>query len=112
MTISVRLTPGWVGELALSSQAAVEHLSIPYDAATRRLFRVPVTTRTRRPPVSGTYWPLVPLHWTPIRAVDVQWSENPTADSFGKKLVFARYESRYATSIFSPLGVVSLDLTA
>ena len=45
------------------------------------------------------------------RGVDVQWSENATADSFGKNLVFARCESRYATSVFSPLGVVSLDLT-
>jgi hypothetical protein len=46
------------------------------------------------------------------RGVDVQWSENATADSFGKNLVFARCESRYATSIFSPLGVVSCGLTA
>ena len=38
------------------------------------------------------------------RAVD----ENATADSFGKNLVFARCESRYATSVFSPLGVVKL----
>jgi len=43
---------------------------------------------------------------------DVQWIENATADSFGKNLVFARCESRYATSVFSPLGVVTLDLTA
>jgi AMP-binding enzyme len=49
---------------------------------------------------------------TDTRGVDVQWSENATADSFGKSLVFARCESRYATSVFSPLGVVSLDLTA
>ena len=49
---------------------------------------------------------------TETRGVDVQWSENATADSFGKNLVFAQRESRYATSVFSPLGVVSLDLTA
>ena len=49
---------------------------------------------------------------TDTRGVDVQWSENATADSFGKNLVFARCESRYATSVFSPLGVVSLNLTA
>ena len=36
---------------------------------------------------------------------------NATADSFGKNLVFARCESRYNTSVFSPLGVVTLDLT-
>ena len=49
---------------------------------------------------------------TATRGVDVQWSENATADSFGKNLVFARCESRYATSVFSPLGVVTCDLTA
>ena len=43
------------------------------------------------------------------RGVDVQWSENATADSFGKNQVVARAESRYNTSVFSPLGVVSLD---
>ena len=48
---------------------------------------------------------------TDTRGVDVQWSENATADSFGKNLVFARCESRYATSMFSPPGVISLDLT-
>ena len=31
-------------ELALSSTTAIEHLSLPYDPATRRLFGVPVTT--------------------------------------------------------------------
>ena len=49
---------------------------------------------------------------TDTRGVDGQWSENATADSFGKNLVFAPCESRYATSIYSPLGVVTLDLTA
>src|SRR4029079_14400740 len=35
----------WEGvERALSSTNAVEHLSLPYDPATRRLFGVPVTT--------------------------------------------------------------------
>lgn len=45
------------------------------------------------------------------RGVDVHWTENATADSFGKNLVFARCESWYTTAVFSPLGVVSLDLT-
>ena len=48
---------------------------------------------------------------TDTRGVDVQWSENATADSIGKNLEFARCEGRYAASVFSPLGVVSLDLT-
>jgi hypothetical protein len=31
--------------------------------------------------------------------------------SIGKNLVFARCEGRFATSVFSPMGVVKLDLT-
>jgi Phage capsid family len=100
-------------ELALSSVAAVEHLSLPYDPATRRLFGVPVTTSNAQPAGVGHViaTDAVALD-IDTRGVDVQWSENATADSFGKNLVFARCESRYATSIFSPLGVMSCDLTA
>ena len=108
------LTPAdWEGvELALSSQTAIEHLSLPYDPATRRLFGVPVTTSNAQAAGVGHVLATdaVALD-TDTRGVDVQWSENATADSFEKNLVFARCESRYATSVFSPLGVVSLDLT-
>ena len=103
------LTPAdWEGvELALSSQTAIEHLSLPYDPATRRLFGVPVTTSNAQAAGVGHVLAsgAVALD-TDTRGVDVQWSENATADSFGKNLVFARCESRYATSVFSPLGVV------
>jgi hypothetical protein len=35
----------WEGvEVALSAQNAIEHMGLPYDPATRRLFGVPVTT--------------------------------------------------------------------
>ena len=93
-------------------QQAVEHLSLPYDPATRRLFGVPVTTSNAQTAGVGHVLATdaVALD-TDTRGVDVQYSENATADSFGKNLVFARCESRYATSVFSPLGVVSLDLT-
>ena len=96
-----------------SSQTAIEHLSLPYDPATRRLFGVPVTTSNAQTAGVGHVIAsgAVALD-TDTRGVDVQWSENATADSFGKNLVFARCESRYATSVFSPLGVVTLDLTA
>jgi capsid protein len=109
------LTPAdWAGvELGLASTAAIEHLSLPYDPATRRLFGVPVTTTNAQAAGVGHVLATdsVALD-TDNRGVDVQWSENATADSFGKNLVFARCESRYATSVFSPLGVVSCDLTA
>ena len=54
---------------ALASQAAVEHLSLPYDPATRRLFGVPWWLPMRRRPASGTPWRRILLRWTPIRAV-------------------------------------------
>ena len=44
--------------------------------------------------------------------VGVQWSETSNTDDFAKKLVRARCEGRFNTSVYSPLGVVSCDLTA
>jgi len=99
-------------ERALSSTNAVEHLSLPYDPATRRLFGIPVTTSNAQAARLGHVIATDEIALdTDTRGVDVQWSENATADSFGKNARFARCERRYATSVFSPLGVVSLDLT-
>jgi Phage capsid family len=92
-------------ELALSSQAAIEHQGLPYDPANRRLYGVPVVTSNAqtagvgRVVASGA----VALD-TDNRGVDVQWSENATADSFGKNQVVSRCESRFATSVFQPVG--------
>ena len=41
-----------------------------------------------------------------------QWSESSNADDCSKNLIRARCEGRSATSVYSPLGVVSADLTA
>jgi HK97 family phage major capsid protein len=94
-------------ELGLSTTNSIEHMGLPYDASRRSLFGVPIVVSTAQTAGVGH---AVALD-TDSRGVDVQWSENATADSFGKNLVFARCESRYATSVFSPLGVVKLDLT-
>ena len=79
----LRVTPAdWEGvELALSSQSAIEHLSLPYDPATRRLFGVPVTTSNAQAAGVGHVLAAdsVALD-TDTRGVDVQWSENATAD--------------------------------
>ena len=76
----------WEGvELALSAQSAVEHMGLPYDPATRRLFGVPVVTTNAQ--VAGVGHVVatdsVALD-TDTRGVDVQWSENATADSLGR----------------------------
>ena len=42
----------------------------------------------------------------------MQWSENSNATDFSENLIRARCEGRFATSVFSPLGVVVGDLTA
>jgi hypothetical protein len=42
----------------------------------------------------------------------VQWSEASNSDDFAKNLIRARCEGRFGTSVLSPLGVVSCDLTA
>lgn len=42
----------------------------------------------------------------------MQWSETSNSDDFAKNLIRCRCEGRYATSVYSPLGVVSADLTA
>ena len=44
--------------------------------------------------------------------VGVQWSEFANDTDFSKNLVRARCEGRFETSVLSPLGVVSCDLTA
>ena len=48
---------------------------------------------------------------TDTSGVGVQWSETSNADDFSKNLIRARCEGRFGTSVLSPLGVVSCDLT-
>ena len=99
-------------ELALSSVNAVEHQGLPYNPAARTLYGVAITTSNAQ--TAGVAHLLaagaVALD-VDARGVDVQYSENATADSFGKNLVFARCEGRYAVSVFSPLGVVKIALS-
>lgn len=104
----------WEGvELALSSTNAVEHLSLPYDPASRRLFGVPVVTTVSQ--AAGTGHVLAAdavVVDTDTQGVGVQWSESSNADDFSKNLIRARCEGRFGTSVYAPLGVVVADLTA
>ncbi len=99
-------------ELALSSVNAVEHMSLPFDAAARRLWGTPlvvtnaVTAGTGFSIASGA----VGLN-VDAQGVQVDFSETSNADDWSKNLLRARCEGRWATSVFAPLGVVSLDLT-
>ena len=100
-------------ELALSSVTAIEHLSLPFDAATRRLFGTPIVTTVSE--AAGTAHVIgvgTVVVDTDTRGISVDWSENSTADSFAKNMIVARCEGRFGTSVLSPLGIVIADLTA
>ena len=100
-------------ELALASTNAIEHMSLPYDAATRRLFGVPIaTTVSEAAGASHVLAKDAVVLDTDTQGVGVQWSENSNADDFSKNLIRARWEGRFATSVKSLLGVVVADLTA
>lgn len=104
----------WEGvELALSTTNAVEHMSLPYDPATRRLFGVPVVTTVSQ--AAGTAHALARdavVVDTDNQGVGVQWSETSNATDFAQNLIRARCEGRFGTSVLRPLGVVVADLTA
>lgn len=86
---------------------------MPYDPASRRLFGVPiVATVSEAAGVGHVLATDAVVVDTDSQGVGVQWSENSNADDFSKNLIRARCEGRFGTSVLSPLGVVSWDLTA
>lgn len=100
-------------ELMLSTTNAVEHMSLPYDAAQRRLYGVPIATTTSQTAGVG--------HVLADRAVAVDndhlgiqltWSECSNADDFSKNLTRARLEGRWGTSVYLPGGVVKAALAS
>ena len=100
-------------ELALASTNAIEHMSLPFDAATRRLFGVPIaSTVSETAGVAHVLAQDAVVVDTDSQGMGVQWSENSNADDFSKNLIRARCEGRFNTSVLSPLGVVQADLTA
>lgn len=103
----------WEGvELALSSTAAIEHLSLPYDPATRRLFGCPVAvTVSATAGLGHVVAQDAVVVDTDTTGLSVQWSEN-VGDSFQFNNLTCRVELRAGTSVLSALGVVSADLTA
>lgn len=100
-------------ELALSSSNAIEYQGLPYDAAQRRLFGVPIaTTVSATAGVGHVLAADAVVLDTDSQGVQVQWSETSNATDFAANLIRCRVEGRFGTSVLSPLGVVSADLTA
>lgn len=102
----------WEGvELALASTNAVEHMALPYDPATRRLFGVPVVvTNSEAPLVAHVLAADAVALDTDTFGVQVEYSQNSTADSFSRNQIQARCEGRFATSVYRPFGVVKAAL--
>jgi hypothetical protein len=88
-------------------------MSLPFDAAARRLWGTPLVVTNAV--TGGTAYSLasgaVGLN-TDSQGVQVDFSETSNADDWSKNQLRARCEGRYATSVFAPLGVVVCDLTA
>lgn len=99
-------------ELACTATTgALEYQSIPLDSATRRLFGVPVVPTMWA--TAGTAYVLSDGSCavdTDTDGVQVQWSENATADSFAKNEIIGRVEGRFNASVFTPLGVAKVAL--
>ena len=98
-------------ELLLSTTNSIEHMSLPFDSATRRLFSVPVVTTNAQ--AEGTAHTLARGAAgldTDTLGVGIQWSETSNSDDWSKNLIRCRCEGRYATSVFLPAGVIESDL--
>jgi hypothetical protein len=91
---------------ATATAGATDHQGLPYDPATRRLYGVPVCVSTAQ--AAGAATTLAEgaaVVDTDTNGVGIQWSES-TGTDFEHNLIRARCEGRYATSVYSPLGVV------
>ena len=98
-------------ELALTTVNAVETRGLPYDPATRRLFGVPiVVTISQAPAVCHVLANDAVAVDTDTFGVQVDWSENFSADSFSRNQIQCRTEGRFATSVYRPFGVVKAAL--
>ena len=78
----------------MSSTNAVEHMALPYDAASRRLFGVPIVATVSEAAGVGHVLAVdaVVLD-TDTMGVGVQWSETSNTDDFSKNLIRARLGS-------------------
>jgi hypothetical protein len=100
-------------ELAFSTTNAVEHVGLPYQAAQRRLFGVPIAVAVSATAGIGRVLAVDSVVAdTDSAGVQVMWSEQRNFDDWANNLTRLRVECRGGTSALSPLGVVVADLTA
>ena len=85
----------------------------PYDPASRRLYGVPVVVTNAQAASIGHAVAIDAVGLdSDTQGISVTWTETSDTDDWSKNLIRARCEGRFATSVYSPLGVVTADLTA
>jgi HK97 family phage major capsid protein len=100
-------------ELALSTTNAVEHMGLPYDPATRRLYGVPIaTTIAQTAGVGHVLAQGAVTVDTDHLGIQLTWSETSNATDFAQNLTRARLEGRWGTSVYQPGGVVKATLVS
>ncbi len=100
-------------ELLITAADAINYQGLPYDAASRRLFGVPVVVSLAQTEgVAHTLGEGAARLETDSGGVRVDWSETSNTDDWSKNLTRGHCEGRFATSVMRPLAVVSADLTA
>jgi HK97 family phage major capsid protein len=99
-------------EIALGSVNATEYQGIPYDAARRTLWGVPVVVVPNHADGTGVTAARdsVALD-VGLEGVELLWTE-AGSELFDKNLTKARCETRTGNSIFAPAGLVISDLSA
>jgi hypothetical protein len=76
----------WEGiELALAATNAIDYQGIPYDAAARRLFGVPVVVAIAQTVASRIRWRRMRWHLTPTRRVRVCSGRRPPTPMTGRR---------------------------
>jgi HK97 family phage major capsid protein len=89
-----------------------EFKSLPIDPTTRKLFGLPViVSLAQTAGVSHTVASGSVSVDTDTQGVQIAWSETSNSDDWSKNLIRARCEGRWATSVFTPMGIVKGDLT-
>lgn len=88
----------------------LEAVATVTDRAVRSLWGVPVVVSNALPIGTGLVLDREAVTIYTDGVVDVRWSE--TGDDFERNLVRARVESRYASAVTKPLGVVTVTTAA
>lgn len=100
-------------EILLASSSAVEYQGLPYLAAQRLLYGIPIAvTVSQEVNVAHVLAAGSVVLDVDSLGVGVMWSENAGAETFARNEIVLRVEQRVGVSTPSALGIVVADLVA